>query len=450
MHTTSPRRANPGKYFEKGTGLLAVTLADDVRRADWTILDGTRAEYHPVDILAFERNRDLYVYDRGVWVPEGEREVHCRTRQLLGDHYRPSHAATVLDIIQHHEEVLEDRPHTDYINCMSGMIHWPSRELYDHSPGDHSRIQIPTPYDKAADCPEFITWLHEVVGHECVQLVFEMIGYCLLNDNPMQKAFLIYGPGGNGKGTLLRTIEKVLGAHNACAVSPQDLDADRWAPADLFDKLANLAGDVSARGFGSTENFKKATGGDLLRAERKYGQPFQFKVRATTIAAYNELPTTTDTTRGFFRRWVVLPMDRADFSDSIDPGREKRIQTPGELAGILAHAIDALGQVMTRGEFSTPEPAVRAKERFEEHAHPVKAFMVEYAEKVCEGPWVKEKRSQVYQAYKLWASDNGMIPLGARRFHPDAAALRLADWAITPTKLDGYDVYMIERKASST
>lgn len=435
-------------YLIKGV-LQAATLAEAVRRAPWTLMAGTRSEVHPIDIKPFERTYELYHYQDGVWRPGGDRIIRRRIARLLGEDYRIGFSNIVIDIVQHGEDALQDDPLDNLVNCRNGLLDWRSGNLLDHNPATPSRIQIPTSYDPAATCPKFTEWLHQVVDDDCVDLVFEIIGYCLLNANPFHKAFLIYGPGRNGKGTLLRTIAKLLGTDNVCSISPQALDDDRWATADMFDKLANLAGDVSPRAFAATENFKKATGGDMLRAERKFGQPFQFEARATTLAAYNELPTTTDTTDGFFSRWIVLPMDRGYFpAGAADPNIEKTIQTPGELSGILAMAVLALRGVFHRGGFSQPATAAAAKAEFEVYAHPVRAFATEFIDGILAD--IDDKfvsRPQVYEAYKAWAGENGHGVLAARRFYADFEAIRDMPFAIAERTNKGNRGYRFERLA---
>ena len=87
----------------------------------------------------------------------------------------------------------------------------------------------------------------ELLPREVIPIIHEIAGLCLYSGNPMRKAFMFLGAGRNGKSTVLNLIRALLGKGNCSAVSIQTLSENRFAPADLFGKLANIAGDMDRR-----------------------------------------------------------------------------------------------------------------------------------------------------------------------------------------------------------
>jgi hypothetical protein len=130
---------------------------------------------------------------------------------------------------------------------------------------------------------------------------------------------LLWGAGGNGKSTLLGLLRALLGAENVAAVSLHDLEGDRFAKADLVGKLATICGDLDLRAIRSSDSFKQLTGGDLLRVQRKHGQPFTFMPIAVPIFSANGFAPVADQSPAWFDRWLVLPFERRFVGD--DPAR---------------------------------------------------------------------------------------------------------------------------------
>ena len=56
----------------------------------------------------------------------------------------------------------------------------------------------------------------------------------------------------------------------------QELNDDKFTIADLFGKLANVCADLKSEKIPNTGVFKMLVSGDVIRAQRKHGQPFDF------------------------------------------------------------------------------------------------------------------------------------------------------------------------------
>jgi putative DNA primase/helicase len=138
--------------------------------------------------------------------------------------------------------------------------------------------------------PEYSQVLRTSVAAKGRIYYFQIFAYCLYKNTNTEKAFLCMGEhGDNRKGTLLKLLEHFLGLENVSHSSLQDLDNDRFAKADSYGKLANICGDLQSKKLSHTGNFKMLASGDIIRAQRKYGCPFDFSSHAKLTYSTNEI-----------------------------------------------------------------------------------------------------------------------------------------------------------------
>ena len=367
-------------------------------------------------------------HDSGRWIADAETLLHKRCAALLGSRYRGGIWADTKALLQalHSKRITDDEIDTFYINCPNGLLDFRTRVLHPHAAGVYNFNQINTEWNPLAEAVEFERWGRAVFRDEDnFRLALEIIGYCLLNDLPIQKAIvLIHGAGApsgrNGKGSYLRIIEALLGAHNVTAVPPQMFGEDRWAAASLYGRLANLAGDVSPQPFKDAATFKSLTGQDLVRADVKYREPIMFRNRATILASFNELPTSADRSSGFLERWVALPFFGNFAGDRADPAVVDRI-IADELPGVLRLAVEALNRLLERGHFPHSVASTEAMREFRINIDSIRRFLQELHDDPestaglmpAEPPWLC---ADLYTTYKAWCEDQGYRPLGRNKF----------------------------------
>lgn len=400
----SPRQTNvipfdrSGTFFDR-SGILHATLRE-------AVLD--------LGAIAAGPGRSLWRYRNGVWLADGDDEVRRRVSMLLNERYRRAHAEGVVDELRAREPFITDDPVTDWINCANGLLDWSTGQLFPHTELVPSTYQLAVNWNPDATCPQVDAWLSEVAPDDALDLVWEVIGVSIYADMPVHRAVLLVGPGRNGKGTFLRLVQALIGRRHISAITLQAL-AERFAPAELFGKVANIAGDLDARSIKRTDIFKMATGGDLINAERKNGQPFTFTNRATMLFSANEAPGSDDLTDGFFARWVIVPFDRLRLAPGQeDPAIEERLHT--ELEGVLVKAVAGLRRVIAQHGFTMPTSVATAGAAYRENADPVRRFADDCL--VITGDHEHRKpRAAVYEAYKSWCNDNGHRHLAAARFY---------------------------------
>ena len=387
-----------GRFFDKG-GLLHATLRCAV------------TSHGPI---ARGPGSTLWHYRDGVYLSDGADEVRRRVSRLLGEKHRRSYAEGMVADLEAGEQFITDEQPTRWVNCRNGLLDWRTGELHVHSADVATTYQLTVDWQPTATCPTVDAWLAAVVPDDAIDLVWEIVGTAIYPDQPFHRAVLLLGPGRNGKGTLLRLIARLIGRRHISSVTLQSMGENRFAVAELFGKVANIAGDLDARSIGKTDLFKMATGGDLLTAERKNGHPFQFVNRATMLFSANEAPGTSDHTDGFMSRWVVVPFTRMQIAAGDENGAIEDTMHI-ELEGVLVRAVDGLRRAMTQHRYSQPASVTAATAEYRDTSDPVRRFIDDCLD-VTGDYNDKVTRSDVYSRYREWCERNGHKPLGANRY----------------------------------
>jgi len=393
-----PAGLYPNDYFDSKGGLLVATLAANI-----AIL-GPLAE--GIDDI-------IWSYAGGVWSPD-KHVVRSRAAEMLGERYRRGHGANAEDVVRARSPRIACDPIPEIINFRNGLYLWQADTLRDHTPRVFSTVQLGVDWDPAATCPEFDKFLSQVIPTDMIDLAWELIGYLLYSGNPLHKAVMFMGNGRNGKGTLLRVINALLGERNVTSVSLHDLVNTRFSTASLFGKIANIAGDIDGTYLESTATFKAITGQDLVSAEHKGRDRFDFTPWAVPVFSANKIPGSADVTVGYLSRWVVIPFPH-DFTGREDRTLDARLQAKSELAGIAAKAMPALRRLMQRGDFDLSESGRQAHDEFTRRVDQVRTWVNDCADIQAEHPFVL--RTTLYAAYKAWAERDGHKPVKAGEFY---------------------------------
>jgi putative DNA primase/helicase len=407
------------------------------------VLNLAKAVTHRVICGFNDRTERFYTYDNGVWTPNGTL-INAVIVDLLGNSYRTSHKNNTLDVIRHLQATTRidggEPPDARYINTPGGMVNWDTGEVLNHSPDFRSTVQLPVTFEPDATCPAFEKFLSEVLPADCVEnadgspgFIWELIGYTMYSGNPLHIAVLLHGIGRNGKGTFIRVLNALLGAHNTSSVGLQELTENRFRAATLYGKLANLAGDLDSRWIENTAAFKAITGGDQIQAEHKYGQPFDFTPWALPIYSANKPFGSADSSEGWHARWVIVPFPNT-FLDEPDRGLDAVLCSEPELQGVMRRGIEALPRLMARGHLQAPASVADAKRKFIAASDAVRAWIDDSCDTTDPSAW--SARANLYSAYRTHTFTDGSKTLSAREFYSRVAQIG----GITPRKnnVDGF------------
>jgi P4 family phage/plasmid primase-like protien len=363
---------------------------------------------------------DLRRYRDGVYV-RAEDEFRSAFRTIFEDKYFPKQADECVRTAKEISSTKETDLSAESLICVrNGLLDWRTGELRPHDPALRRTWQIPVSWNQGTTSTVLDGFLAATFPDEGDRKLFlEIAGYCLLPANPYQTFFLFIGGGANGKGVALRTLRSLLGEQNVRSVSLTDLDPsrNRFMAAELHGSLANLVGDLGAVTVSDSATLKKLTGGDTLTAERKGESPFQFVYGGKLIFGCNEFPRILDTSYGMLRRIRVLPFTETFEAGmpGYDPDIDQKLRSPEALTALLAKAVSALRDLVTRHEFTQSTGAIRAKEDYRKANDSAYEYCVSHLAFDQAEEWLP--KSKVYPEYAKWCREQDLRPVSQRDFN---------------------------------
>ena len=326
------------------------------------------------------------------------------------------------------------------IPCENGVFDLQNMTFKPHSPDLFLTLKIPIIYNPDSTCKKIDEFITGVVQPGDVQLLYEMIASCLHRGFKLQNFFILTGGGYNGKGTLLRLLTAFLGEENVCNVSMQSLSQDKFASASLNGKLANIVPDMSDMAIRDTSLLKSITGGDLLKGEIKFKQPFYFKNFSTSIFGCNRVPAVYDDSWGFMRRVLIidfpfnfLSQERflelhpptqtqvagVETENKIDYGKDRikineenlGIFEPSELSGLFNIIVTVLAKLLNKGEFCRSVSYDDTAQNYHAHSNSVQYFVDNYCEIVDNGEFAETLRDVLFSKYLEVCNDIKISPI---------------------------------------
>lgn len=300
-----------------------------------------------------------------------------------------------------------------YIGLKDEVLDIEKMETYPYNPSFILRNRINYNYNPDAYHELLDKTIDKVMCYDKdLRLLFEeMLGYCLYNDLKFQKCFMLTGNGSNGKSTILNLIKELIGFENYSTLSVQELE-ERFKPAQLVGKLANLGDDIPDKYLNDTSVFKSVITGGGITVERKGEQPFNFVNRAKFIFCANNPPKSSDKTDGFLRRIIFIPFNaKFDKSDvDYDPFIEDKLLTVESMEYLLLLAVKGLKRLLENNKFTECESSKKELKTFEMSNNNILEWLEEGVKLHL------EKRKSIYDNYCWWANDNGVTPFSYKHF----------------------------------
>ena len=354
-----------------------------------------------------EVTKDFYVYlpERGIWAREGaESLIEKHAEEIMGNDATVHQVKEVVGHIKRstyypavwfkQNPLLLVTLNQRLILNDDGSI----RDVTAHAPDPPAFRCLPVNYDAAARCPETVRHFVTVCPLDRLDALVEFFGYGLYNEYPFHKFLVLTGDGDNGKSKTLDLYTRLLGPDNVSSVKLQQIASDTYATADLYGKYANIAADLSNKAMTDAGPLKEATGGDRLRAQRKYGQPFQFYNEAKMVYSANHPPDISDHTRAMWRRVLMIEFSHTFSDQDRDNNILTRLTTPAELSGFLNLCLDGLHRLLTNQQFSYATDPEAVERDYRSRADPVHAFAVEHLIQESD-PQTYVVRDEVYRAF---------------------------------------------------
>jgi putative DNA primase/helicase len=303
-------------------------------------------------------------------------------------------------------------------NCRNGTIDLKTVKLMSHRKEDLITVLVPLDFNPDAKCDQWLKFLNRVTGNndELISYLQRSVGYSLTGDTRSQTMFFLYGLGSNGKSTFITTIRKLTAGYGIKANTSLFMAKDKNSSGPSED-LANLQGKrfVMASEIEDGRRLavvliKEMTGGEAIRADRKYEHEVEFQPVHKIWLVGNHKPVITDTTLSIWRRVKLIPFTVTIANKEVDPNLPAKLES--ELTGILAWAVRGCLEWQRYG-LNEPDTVTTATASYRHEQD----MLGDFIEDCCVFESISSiSKSDLKAEYEKWCKDNNVDPITQRIF----------------------------------
>ena len=370
----------------------------------------------------------VYDYDSGFWhniALDGDifffKLIKNHFNRAFKHTYHREYAKLCLEEIEGCGKNTDELEKADeYINTRSCIIRVDTQKGVlkprKHTPKIFSTNQIPVNVSEEAECPKFMKFLNDIFDgdEECVNLIQEIMGYCLCSSTKAEKMFIFHGEGANGKSILCSILMEIFGK----GASALELGRfkDKFALVGLVDKYVNISteNDQNGKEPYNTENLKKIVSGDPITVEPKYQNAFTCRVNVKLINSVNRLPLLNGGVSEAIRRRLMIVPFEVTFTDNPQEGKKEKKKDPfiidelkKELEGILMFALKGYLRLrMNNYQFSPCKKADAALQHYIEDIDCMRRFVDEM---LSPDPHGKINKTKLRESFKEWCREEGFV-----------------------------------------
>lgn len=226
-------------------------------------------------------------------------------------------------------------------------------------------------------------YLHNLCNREeeYIMHVLEAIATSFILDvelkRHLSKFWMFYGDGGNGKGTLLTIIRKILDDDNCSSLDLFDLKDDKKITSTVG-KLANLGDDVSAKKAmddETTKRLKNITSADSIEFRPLYSNPKKAIIAPTLIFTTNKIIKTWEKGNSIKRRIIWCPMLYKPKTK--DPKFISKLTTPEALEYWIRLLVEAYQRLYINKKYTESKTINEFTELYHSNNDPLENFVEE-------------------------------------------------------------------------
>jgi putative DNA primase/helicase len=269
------------------------------------------------------------------------------------------------------------------LNFQNGTLDLRDSSFRPHTREDYITKMIPFGFDRETKCLRWLELLTFMMNgkQELVTYLQRCFGYSLTGSTRDKAIFVLFGPGGTAKTTMLTAFREAIGPDYGTLIQINTLLAGRENNTTNSD-LADLCGarfamssepDPGAKL--SPSRLKRITQGmGKIKARRLYETPFSFEETHKLWMDCNDRPIIPNADAPSFSRLHPIPCMRQIPKDDVDRAFIGKLRE--EAPGILAWAVEGARHWFEEG-LPRPKEIVDAAEAWREECDNIGQFIVE-------------------------------------------------------------------------
>jgi P4 family phage/plasmid primase-like protien len=311
---------------------------------------------------------------------------------------------------------------TDLLNLMNCTYNLANNTVTSHRSADMLTMTFGASYDPDARCPRFLKFIEETMPDPEVRAyVQRALGYSLTGRPTKRVMFMLHGPSGTGKSVLTSVMTELFGGYGATAPAT----TFRMKKNDTTVDIHHLRGkrfvatsEMPEGALLDEELIKRVTGGDVITSRTLFESFQSWRAHCVIWIATNFLPRLSSDDNAIWRRAKTIPM-RTEFTPD---GMHKEIegladQLLHERDGILNWLLDGLTEYRRIG---LGEPAAISQD-ISTYRTEMDSVSSWFQAAIRDGEMVLDAGANsstqlLYQRYSAHCNDDGVQPLGRRRF----------------------------------
>ena len=361
----------------------------------------------------------IYVFADGYYKWINEKEFKGFIKEFIPYQLRKSREIqeVYLDLMTENNFVKYEDLNCDenIINFQDGILDLKTMELKEHNPAILNTIQIPANYKDIENAPDespvFDNYLKTLCNgdEEVCKLLLQCLGISISNVYAYRtkKALFLVGKGNTGKSQLKKLAEYLIGYDNVTTMDLKRI-SEQFGAAALYQKRLAGCNDMSYQRIDDMSIFKQLTGGDIINAEFKHKNGFNFLFKGFLWFNCNKLPLFGgDTGKWVYDRIMPVYCENVIPKEKQDPLLFEKMLA--EKNTILKKALKALKEVIDNNyNFVEPKGIEQVKDKYEIQNNTLLAFINEYCEynDADTVPRTRTKRSTFKKAYDAWVRIN--------------------------------------------
>lgn len=261
-------------------------------------------------------------------------------------------------------------------------------------------------YTPGATCARWLAFIRRVLpGLECY--LQTAVGYSLTGITSEKVIFICYGPGNNGKTTLLFVLLWLLGPYGVLLqvdtlMARQESNNSQADLADLRGARFVMTSETEEGQRLAEGKLKRITQGmGKIKAVRKYENPIEFPETHKLWMDSNHRPVIRGTDNAIWNRLHLIPFEITIPPEEID--RELPAKLMAEADGILAWAVEGAVRWYRDG-LAKPDQVDAAAKAWRHESDKIGRFV----EECCvTGDFAEAKARVLYTTYRKWVEDTG-------------------------------------------
>lgn len=318
--------------------------------------------------------------------------------------------------------------HHHLLNCQNGTVNLMTGEIQPHDPANYISCIAPVSYDPKLLCPEFEKFLVEILDHDRAEFLRRWFGYGCTGEISEQKFVLHVGQGGNGKSTLFKILNAVLGKTYISPGAPNlftgSSERHSTEVADLLGKRIVISQESEEGAYLREAFLKNLSGSEDVKARFLYADFFSFTPTFKLNLSTNHEPNIRGTERGIWRRILVVRYDhKYGSAEDIAAGKATRLEDIHLTQKLLAESGGILNWLVRgamewySGQLKPPTSVIVETAKYQTNQDRMQKFVEECCT-IDAKAWspFTSGMGALYPAYVEWCKAGGYMATGLNKF----------------------------------